>query len=154
MARFGSVQPHELSAGQFAILLSILVALLFVGQPIAHCLDPRVSMFVHQAHLMISDPAHQINLWPSFLWIVLFLSSLRWRMRNAERPQLYFFLGGLVGFASIAIYAAWNPDAKQLRLWKVLNAAGFGLSLIAMGLYDHIFLVRALPRIVADGDDE
>ncbi len=38
--------------------------------------------------------------------------------------------------------------------WKVLNAGGIGLSLMAMGLYDHVVLIRALPKRVAEGDDE
>jgi hypothetical protein len=141
-------------ARQFAILLLVLVSLLFVGQPIAHDRDARVSRLVDGAHLMISDPAHQINLWPSFLWILLILSSLQGHLRRTEFPNLSFEFALLLGFASIVIYAALNPDAKQLGLWKMLNAGGFGLSLIAMGLYDHIILVRALPRRVAEEDDE
>ena len=59
-----------------------------------------------------------------------------------------------LGLASVVAYAIFHPDAKELGLWKLLNAGGFALSLIAMGLYDHFVLVRALPKGVAEGDDE
>jgi hypothetical protein len=60
----------------------------------------------------------------------------------------------MLGFTSIVSYAIWHPDAKQLGLGKLLNAGGPGLSLMALGLYDYIVLVRALPKRVAEGDDE
>jgi len=60
----------------------------------------------------------------------------------------------MISFASIVSYAIWHPDAKQLGLWKILNAGGFGLSLIALGLYDYTSLVLLLPKRAAEGDDE
>jgi hypothetical protein len=43
---------------------------------------------------------------------------------------------------------------RHVEVWKILNTGGFGLSLIATGLYDHIILVRTLPKRVPEGDDE
>ncbi len=103
---------------------------------------------------MISDPARQINLWPSVFWVVLLCGSLRWHMSSIERQRVYFMLVATLGFASIVSYAILHPEARQLGLWKLLNAGGFALGLIAIGLYDYFVLVRALPKKVAEGDDE
>lgn len=157
--RFGSVQAarkpwSKWDALFFLAFLLAFLALLFLGQPIAHHLGSVASRFLVHLHMMISDPSRQINLWPSVFWVVLFCGSLRWHMRSIELQRLYFVLVGMIGFTSIVSYAVWHPDVKRLVLWKILNAGGFGLSFIAMGLYDHIVLVRALPKKVAEGDDE
>lgn len=152
--RFGSVQALEPSAKWFGLFLLTLLVLLFIGQPLARYLDPRFSSFADRFHVMISDPAHQINLAPSFFWMAVFLSRLRWHMRRWERQESYFLIGGLVASSSIAIYGMLQPEARQLTIWKILNAGGFGLSLMVMGLFDHIALVRALPKRFAEDDDE
>jgi hypothetical protein len=132
-----------------ALLLAFLV-LLFLGQPIAHYFDPVAS----RLHMMISDPDRRINLWPSAYWAVLLCASLRWHMSGIERQRVYFMLVGMISFASIVSYAIFHPEAKELDLWKLLNAGGFGLSLIALGLYDHTTLVLLLPKRVSEHDDE
>ena len=147
------VEPREMSAKQFAILLLVFVGLFFFGQPVARYFDPLASAFLRRVHLLISDPSHQINLGPSFLWLGLLLASLLWR-RKIDRQWLCFLLFGLLAFLSIALFPVWHPDAGKLEVWRVLNAGGFGLSLIAAGLYDHIVLVCALPKRVAEGEDE
>jgi hypothetical protein len=153
--RFGSVQAARAPGSKWnalfslALLLAFLV-LLFLGQPIAHYFDPVAS----HLHMMISDPDRQINLWPSVYWAVLLCGSLRWHMSGIERQRLYFMLVGMISLASIVSYAIFHPEAKELDLWKLLNACGFGLSLIALGLYDYIVLVRALPKRVWEGEDE
>lgn len=146
--RFGSVQaaPKPWSKWDALLFLAFLV-LLLIGWPIAHYL-------LGHLHVMISDPLRQINLSPSVLWMGLLCSSLRWHMSRIERQRLYFVLVGMVGFASIVSYAILHPDAKQLGWWKILNAGGIGLSLIALGLYHHISLVFLLPKRLAEGDDE
>ena len=148
--RFGSVQaaPKPWSR-RGAISFLVILALLFIGWPTAYYLG-----LFGRLHRMISDPARQIDLLPSILWMLLLCRSLRWRMSGIERQRLYFQLVGMVGFASIVTYAIWNPDAKQLVWWKVLNAGGLGLSLITVGLYDHISLVLLLPKRVEEGGDE
>jgi hypothetical protein len=142
-----------MSAKQFAFFLAIIVVLLFVGLPLARYVDPKVSSFGGSLHLMIHDPTHQIDLSPSFLWMVCFLGSLR-RPRGAGVQRMPFFLVGLFGSASIALYPMWHPDVTQVGLWRILNAGGVGFSFIAIGLYDHITLVRALPKRASEHDDE
>jgi hypothetical protein len=75
-------------------------------------------------------------------------------MSDVERQRLYLILVATLCLASIVSYAIWHPEAKQLGLWKILNAGGLGLSLIALGLYDYIVLVCALSKTVAEGGDE
>lgn len=145
--RFGSVQAtrkpwSKWDALLFLAFLVLLFVWIFFGQPIAHYLDPMAS----RLHILISDPGRQINLWPSLLWMWLFFSSVRWHIPSIERQRLLFLLGGLVAVSSITVYGILHPDARQFTLWKVLNAGELGLSLIAMGLYDHIILIRTLPK--------
>lgn len=151
--RFGSVKRGPWSKWD-APFFSGFVVLLVIGWPIAHILDPVASGFAGRVHVMMSDPGRQINLWPTVFWMAMLCSSLRWHKTSIERQGLYFDLVGLASFSSIAFYAIWHPDAKQLFLWKVLNAGGIGLSFIAMGLYDHIRLILLLPKRVAEDDDE
>jgi len=157
--RFGSVQAARVPSSKwdalfFLAILVLLFVVIFIGQPINHYLDPVVSRLVSRLHTMISDPERQINLWPSLLWMWLFFSSMRWHIPSIERQRSFFLLGGLVAFPLIAIYGILHPDARQVWLWKVLNAGGVGLSLVVMGLYDHIILIRTLPKRAAEGDDE
>jgi hypothetical protein len=146
--RFGSVQAARKPGSKWSAVFFLI--LFFGGWPLAHYLDP----FASRLHVMISDPSRQINLWPSVYWAVLLCASLRWQMSDIERQRFYFLFVGMIGFASIVCYAIWHPAVKQLGVWKILNAGGFGLSLIALGLYDYIVLVRALPKTVAEGEDE
>jgi hypothetical protein len=152
--RFGHVEPQQPNAKQFAIFLGVIVALIFFGWFFAHRIDTVISSFADRLHMMISDPAHQINLWPSLFWMACVVSSLRWNLRTIERQRLGFFLCGMLGFASIALFAMWHPDARQASLWRVLNAGGIGLSFIAVGLYDHMALVLLLPKSVVESDNE
>jgi hypothetical protein len=78
-------------------------------------------------------------------------ASLLWRRRIDG--QWFCFLG-LLASLSVSLFPIWHPGAESLEIWKILNAGGFGLSFIAMGFYEHIVLVRALPKRVAEGYDE
>lgn len=148
--RFGSVHAAREPWSKWdALLFLAFLVLLVIGWPIAHYL-PIASRLLGSLHTMISDPAGQIDLSPSLLWIAAFCGSLRFRMRQ----RLYFVFVGMIGFASFVSYAVWYPDAKQLVFWKILNAGGLGLTFIALGLYDYISLVVLLPKRVAEGEDE
>jgi hypothetical protein len=152
--RFGHVEPRQPSAKQFVIFLGVIILLLFFGQSFAHRIDPVVSSFAERLRLMISDPAHQINLWPSLFWIGLFVINLGRNLRSMERQNLCFLSCGTLAFTSIVLIAVWHPDARQTVLWRAFNAGGIGLSFIALGLYDHITLVRVLPKRIEEGVDE
>jgi hypothetical protein len=149
--RFGRVEPQEISAKGFGILLLVLIALMLFGRPVARGLEPLASSFLGRLHLLISDPSHQINLWASSFWMASLFASLLWRRRIVGR---WFCFLGLLASLSVALFPIWHPAAERLEIWKVLNGGGVGLSFIAIGLYEHIVLVRALPTRVAEGDDE
>jgi hypothetical protein len=152
--RFGHVQPREISARQFVIFLGVILLLMFVGEQLAHRLDPLVSSFSNRLHSAISDPAHQINLWPSFFWTAMLISSLRGALRGIEWARLCFLFCAMLAFTSVVLFAMWFPDIRQAALWRLCNAGGVGLSFVALGLHDHITLVLLLPKRIADGDDE
>ena len=102
---------------------------------------------------MISDPDGQVKLFPVLLWIVSLSTSLLKRsLRIIER--VYFLCLGTIVFAAITLYPFWHPEATKALLWRTLNAGSFGFSLIALGLYDHISLVRMLPKNEGVSDDE
>jgi hypothetical protein len=61
---------------------------------------------------------------------------------------------GLLAAISVALLPIWDPGVEKLEIWKILNAGGFGLSFIAIGIDEHIVLLRALPKRVAEGADE
>jgi len=152
--RFGHVEPREISTRQFVVLLGVIVLLMFFGEPLAHRVDPMISSFSDRLHLAISDPAHQVNLWPSFFWTALLISSLRGAFRSFEWQRLCFLFCGILVFTSVVLFAMWFPDVRQSALWRVCNAGGVGLTFVALGLHDHITLARMLPKRIADGDDE
>jgi hypothetical protein len=152
--RFGHVEPREMSAKQFCLLLGVILLLIFFGEPLAHRVDPMISSFSNRLHLAISDPAHQVNLWPSFFWTAMLISSLRGALRSIEWPRLYFLLCAMLAFTSVVLFAMWFPDIRQAALWRLCNAGGVGLSFVALGLHDHITLVLMLPKRIAGGDDE
>jgi hypothetical protein len=149
--RFGRVEPQEISAKGLGILLLVLIALILFGLPVARGLVPLASSFLGRVHLLISDPSHQVNLTASYFWLALFLANSLWRRGIFGQ---WFCLLGLLASLSIALFPIWHPSAERLEIWKILNAGGFGLSFIAIGLYEHIVLVRALPKRVAEGDDD
>lgn len=148
--RFGFVEAQESGGKWFGLLLLAIVVLIFIGQPLGHYLD----LIASRVHTTISDPRGRVDLFAPFLWIALFLGNLRWRLRSWERTQLCFLFIGTVIFSFVAVCPIWLPEVQQAGLWKVLNAGGLGLSLTAMGLYDHIVLVRTLPKGIAEGDDD
>jgi len=155
--RFGQVKPLELSAKQFAVmflgLIAFAITLAFFGRPATHYFNPIASSFLDRVHKAISDPSHQVNLTPLSFWLALLLGSLLWRRKI--RGQSFCLLSfGLLAVLSIALLPMWHPGAERLEIWKILNAGGLGLTFIALGLYDHIILVRALPKKVAEGGDE
>jgi hypothetical protein len=90
--RFGSVESQQPSARSFALFLVVVVLLLFFGRPLAHYFDPQVSSFSDRVHLLMSDPGHQINVWPPLLWIIWFLGVLRGPYRSMGSLS-YFLLG-------------------------------------------------------------
>jgi hypothetical protein len=149
LQRFGYVEPRNPSNKQVAIFILALL-IFFVCR---RSLDRYANDLTQVIRSMIADPDGQVKLSPVLLWIVSLSTSLLKRsLRIIERVSFLCF--GTIVFAAIALYPYWHPEAMKALLWRTLNAGSFGFSLMALGLYDHISLVRMLPKIGGVSDDE
>lgn len=147
--RFGCVEPRSPSNKQVGIFVLVLLILFACGRT----LDRYANDLTQVIHSMIADSDGQVKLVPVLLWITSLSTSLLKRsLRTIER--LNFLCLGTIVFTAIAFYPSWHPEAMKAPLWRTLNAGSFGFSLIALGLYDHISLVRMLPRTEGVSNDE
>ena len=144
--RFGHVELKEPSAKGFAVFLLAVFVLFFFGQALARRLDPMISDVVARVHVAISDPDRHVDLWPPVFWTGLLLTGLRRHLAKIELRRLSFLIVGIILFTSVAFYPMWHPEARQLGIWRVLNAGWMGISLMVLGLYDHITLLLLLPK--------
>jgi hypothetical protein len=149
--RFGEVKSNEPTARQFGIMLAVLFGLFLFGLLFGNAADSALSKLSIRLHTLISDPEQQIRLAPFFIWITFFVPGPRRSQPNG--PSL-FGLCGLISFGSVVLLATLHPEVKQTGLWRVLNEGGFGLTFVALGLYDHITLVLFLPKKIVEGNDE
>jgi hypothetical protein len=147
--RFGWVRPRpasvprwgsEFSFGQMFIRVFLLLVTFFV-----------LWMFVHVGGR---------ELMPLVIWFMVLcvLPCLMWfsQSKDGQRPYYIFpVLLTVIAVAFITFYPVWHwVDAKQLLLWKTLTAGSLGLGCVVLGVYDHIMLVRLIPKRVAeDGHD-
>src|SRR5258708_13036079 len=141
--RFGEVEPKIPTNKQALIFVLVMLVLLIWGRR----LDVILSDWENRIHLMISDPVGQTNLSPLALWIFAFYTSLRSRLGRAEPYGPYFFGLGMIACFIVAFYPLWDPVARQLLLWRTLNASSVVLSFIAWPLPTHITLVRLFPTL-------
>jgi hypothetical protein len=152
--RFGVVESNEPTARQFGILLAVLLGLLIFSFLFGDSADSAISKLSIRLHILMSDPEQQIMLGPFFIWTVFLLPGSRWSRRRIQLGQSFFGLCGLTAFGSVVLLAATYPEVKQIALWRILNACGLGLTLVALGLYDHFSLVLFLPNRIAQDNDE
>jgi hypothetical protein len=154
--RFGWVRPRvsgRITRRQIIACLLFFAALLFFGRSIGRFADSIIA----DIHLDLSDPGREIRLYPVVLWLLTLYGSLRWPLQREDSYRLSFMFLGLSIFVAVALSPAWHPGVRQFVLWKALNAESWGLSFIAIGLYDHMTLVRLMPRRIvedADGEDD
>jgi hypothetical protein len=98
-----------------------------------------------------------LDLMPLFVWSVAFCFSL-WLLRSMDRQKLHHVLLTflvVIAIAFITFYPLWLLlDARQFLFWKTLNAGSLGLGFIVLGLYDHIMLLRMMPKRIAEDDHD
>ncbi len=148
--RFGWVElgPASMTNRQAVIFLLVFLVLLFFGRPIGRYAD----LIYAVVESMISEPAHPVTLLPVLLWFVYFCASLRRHPSQEDRYRTCFFSLGMLAWAFVVLSPLWHPEITHFKLWEFLKAGWLGISLISVGLYDHITLVRLLPkRIEEDG---
>jgi hypothetical protein len=147
--RFGYVEPLNPSNKQIAYLLvAFIVIYIFRRDLDRYTLD--LSQVIRST---ISDPGEHVRLLPLVGWIgALFTSFLKPSLRTFER--FCFTCLGIIASTGIALYPLGHPRATEDLAWKTLNAGSLGFSLIAMGLYDHLTLVRMMPKKFEENDSE
>ena len=144
--RFGTVEAKTPSNKGVVVFVIVMVVLFVWGRQIEAFFSPLFYRANHRIHSMMSDPTEQIELYPPLLWIFTFAGSLQRCSRSLDPYEPYFAFLGMASCITIATYPLFYPTAKQLVLWRFLNAASFGLTFIALGLYSHFTLVRLLPK--------
>jgi|SRR6185312_11879505 hypothetical protein len=145
--RFGWIEPRNPSNKQVVIFFGVFLALyLFRHQAawMASEIDIRL-------HLWASDPTRQINLLPIFIWSACFCRASFWPWEKADWNRGCFCAVGITVCGFISFYSHVHPEILKKELWKLLNASLFGVSLIALGLYNYLTLLRLLPK--RRGDD-
>jgi hypothetical protein len=111
--------------------------------------------------LLIDVLAHalpvRIDLMPLLTWLGVLCAVLWLRQRIGTLWSNYVLVVFLiaVGIAWITFYPLWHSlAANQLLIWRTLTAGSMGLGYMILGLYDHIMLVRLMPKRVAESDHE
>lgn len=146
--RFGRVEPK--ASGNILLQAAIFI-LFFVGLFIwGSKLEVGVSRAENWIHQTMPTAT---GILPLVLWIIGLAHSLGKRMRF-DPYCLYFYCLGTLVTCAVAFCPAWYPGVRGILLWRVLSAGWLGLTLIAMGVYDHFLLVRLMPTHGGDDDDE
>lgn len=148
--RFGWIEPHspDMTNKQLVFLLLVLLALLFFGRPIGRYADSIL------ADVRSMIPAHPVTFSPALLWSFYLCMSFRRNPHQEDLYRMYFLASGALAWAFTALYPIWHPDAMHPALWKFLDDGWLGLSFIALGLYDHLTLVRLMPRRIDNLEDD
>jgi hypothetical protein len=161
--RFGSVESRVAPIHPFvAILVLIFIVMLFLWPVLAGYANPvvaEVGNVSHEvsnvAHRMISDPDHRANLLPVLYWLAFFCSGISSR-QPFVRLRMVFFSACVLLFWTVvlAFLPLRHAEVTQQVPWRVLNAGWFGISMILLGLNDHLMLVQLLPGRGQNHDDE
>jgi hypothetical protein len=122
--------------------------LLFFGRPIGRYADSIIAV----VQSMI--PAHPLTFSPALSWSLYLCASFRRNPQREDFYKMYFLASGALAWAFAAFYPMWHPDATHPALCKFLNEGWMGLSFIAWGLYDHLTLVRLMPRRIDNYKDD
>jgi len=146
--RFGWIEPRSMTNKQFVLFLMVLLVLLFFGRPIGRYADSIL------ADVQSMIPPHAVTFSPALYWTLYLCLRSRKNPHQEDVYRMYFVASGALAWALVALYPIWNPDAIHPALWKFLNDGWFGLSFIALGLYDHLTLVRLMPKRIEKLEDD
>jgi hypothetical protein len=150
--RFGQVEQQwrPMTRGQaiggLAVLAGVLVFAVFP------CPLGRFFRYIWAAindHLnaMLAVTDHRLNFLPILYWLVGFVLSISFRHDHpTDLRKTFLFLGGTLAWGAIMLLPLRHPELANLTWWKMLNDGWFGISLIILGLYDHLTLLWLLPR--------
>lgn len=141
--RFGAVEKKSFSNLGFAVFLLIILFLMIWGRRIEPVIQAMYSVADHVLHRIVPAPSAVFAL---LLWIMAFCGSVRRKTRNIDPYALYFCASGVVASFVLALLPARFPGCEHSLPWRTLNAGAPGLTLITLGVYDHITLFRLLPN--------
>ena len=79
-----------------------------------------------------------------FIFLLLALSI----NKNRDWQKTRFLIAVAALLTLIGMLPLWFPECKQSLAWRSFAAGYLGLSVMALGLYDHIRLLLLLPRKV------
>jgi hypothetical protein len=144
--RFGSVEPRYPSNTHVVIFLIALLVLAVYGGSIGRYADSVVQQVSNKIHGMISDPGQRANLSPILFWAVLMFAGLARRPKDLVRARLAFDFACLLFWTVVlAFFPLRHPDVTHLTLWRILDAGWSGISLIIVGLYEHLTFLYLVP---------
>jgi hypothetical protein len=153
--RFGSVEwrvrrvsPIDIKSLvlQLVFVVLLLVVLLF---------GLAGGRYLNWAHRMLSDPDHRANLPPVLYWFAFLCAWASNRSHFGRLHMVLFSAYFLILWTGVSVFLPLrHPEVTQQTLWRILNAGWLGISLMLMGLYNHLTLVRLLPRRGRTNDNE
>jgi hypothetical protein len=147
--RFGWIEPRGPSNTEAVTFLVAFPVLLFFGRDIAYW----GGLIGDVMQSMIPDPAHHVTVAPVLVWFVFFCANIRHHTEQEDLYRIYFFGSGMLVWTLLALYPLWNPYVLPTGVWKSLNAGWLGITMIAIGLYGHMTLVRLMPQGVVEDND-
>ncbi len=149
--RFGWVEPRNPTNKQAVIFALVMLVLIIFGRDIEH--SSATASFVQYLQSMF-HPAHQVSLIAPVVSMLFLGVSLRRHPQREERYRTDFLLLGTIAWSLVALSPLWWPEVTRLMFWKFLSEEWLGVSLIAVGLYDHMTLVRLLPQRIPQDASE
>jgi hypothetical protein len=150
--RFGKVeqQPRPMTRGQAIGFLGVIVGILvfsIFGHPLGRFFSYIWAAINYHLNAMFAGPDHRLNFLPVFSCLVVFVLNISFRHDDRiDLRRASLWLGGTLFWGAIMLFPLHHPDLVDLTWWKVLNDGWFWISLIILGLYDHLTLVWLLPR--------
>jgi hypothetical protein len=145
--RFGSVESRvsPINIKSLALVLALLFAL-FLWPGIARHGNPVAAKVSSVAHRMISDPGHKVNLWPFLYWFGLLCTWALTRSHFGRLRMVLFAACILLLWTGVLVFLPLRePKVTQQTLWRILNAGWLGVSMVLLGVYNHLTLVHFLP---------
>ena len=154
--RFGQVEAKSPTNRQVLIAFLIFLVLIFFGRPVQAFMGWTATTVGNHIHLVISDPAHRVNLYPLFFGSLALCASLARRPQRIDCRTAYFLSAGLLVWAVAALYQIGHPDIARLMIWRALTTGWgwYGITFMAWGLYNHITLALLLPKRVGEDEHE
>jgi hypothetical protein len=139
--RFGWVEPASISNRTFVILMGTLIFLFFFGRHV----EAALSGVGDYLDAMLSGFERPISWYPTVFWTYLLLLGAG-SSTDRDWPRMTFLVAGTTLVTLMGMLPLWLPGCVQSVAWKLFQAGWLGLSLMALGFYDHIRLLLLLPK--------